>query len=299
MGSMRVKIWGTRGLISSPRHDTAIFGGNTPCIQVLHGDHLILVDTGFGCANLGDQLMKRILDNNEKLEIHIFFTHFHWDHIQGLPFFKPIYFETTRLHLYSPQPSALTLENLNILFDGSYSPFESLLTMQAGVFINQLNGPMEIDGLKIDYIQVDHGDDVENLQDQATYAYRFISPEDEKLVIATDHEARPGPRNDAVVAFAKDADLLIHDGQYRDDEYAKHIGWGHSSANQALENAMRSNCRRALLTHHAPYRSDRDLQVLHRDLMKRDRFKSLDFEFAREDTFYDVRAQVLRFKQTG
>ena len=100
--SLKVKFWGTRGLISTPSIDTVEFGGNTSCIQILYDKRLIILDTGFGVSNLGEILMQRIIENKEPLEIFIFFTHFHWDHIQGLPFFHPIYFPSTTIHLYSP-----------------------------------------------------------------------------------------------------------------------------------------------------------------------------------------------------
>lgn len=294
MGSLRVKFWGTRGLYSSPRAETSIFGGNTPCLQILHKNHLILIDTGFGSTNLGDELMSRILDQQENLTIHIFYTHFHWDHVQGLPFFKPIYFKTTTINIYSPEPKAATLENLNILFDGSYSPFESLLTMPAAINIHSLDGTFELDGLKIEFAPVDHGHDpkaIESGEPHAhgeTYAYRLTNEDGQSVCLITDHEARLSKRNRALVKFAKDVDVLIHDGQYLDSEYPKHVGWGHSSANQALDNALKIGAKLTLLTHHDPSRNDKDLQGLHRSLMRIPKFRPLSFEFAREDVIYDV-----------
>ena len=93
--SLKVKFWGTRGLISSPFTDTLEFGGNTTCIQVLYKDHLIIIDAGFGASLLGEALMPRILQKKEKLHVHLFFSHFHWDYVQGLPFFHPIYFPSS------------------------------------------------------------------------------------------------------------------------------------------------------------------------------------------------------------
>lgn len=291
MGSLRVKLWGTRGLISSPRPETAIFGGNTPCLQLLYGNHLILVDTGFGVSNFGDELMQRIIHGKERLTIHIFYTHFHWDHIQGLPFFKPIYFPSTTMHIYSPEKTATTLENLNILFDGSYSPFESLMSMQAQIRIHQIQGPQCIDGLTIDHQPVDHGDHFGKQGgsvNEDTYAFRFVAPDESKVCLVTDHEARPSPINDAVVKFAQGADLLIHDGQYLDDDYARYRGFGHSSATMALDNAIAMGARATLLTHHDPSRNDKDLQALHRSLMRVAKYRHLNFEFAREEIVYEA-----------
>lgn len=288
MGSLRVKFWGTRGLISSPRSETSIFGGNTPCVQILYKDHLILVDTGFGCTNLGDELMQRILEKKEDLTVHILYTHFHWDHVQGLPFFKPIYFKTTTIHLYSPGPEKALLENLDILFDGSYSPFESLLTMPADIKLHSLSGDLDIDGLKIAYHAVDHSLDASHLADDATYAYKFTAPDGESVALITDHEAKPSAKNQALVTWAQGADVLIHDGQYTQAEYAEHVGWGHSSVNAALDNALEVGSKLSLLTHHDPARNDKELQALHRSLMTVPKYRPLNFEFAREDVVYDV-----------
>lgn len=298
MGSLRVKFWGTRGLHSSPRAETAIFGGNTPCVQILYRDHLILVDTGFGVTNLGDELMQRIIQNKESLKIHIIYTHFHWDHIQGLPFFKPIYFNTTEMTLYSPIPSKTMLQNLDILFDGSYSPFESLLTMQARIKLEQVNGPFEIDGLRIEYVKCDHGEDLENVDDDDTYAYKFTSPEGEKVCLVTDHEARQTKRNKELVDFCKGADVLIHDAQYTPEEYLRHKGWGHSSAEMALDNAQKIGAGLTLLTHHDPSHDDQFIQRMHRELSAKKKVKGVAFEFAREEVLYEVQA-VKPVKKAG
>lgn len=293
MAAFGVTIWGTRGLIASPHRDKAIFGGNTPCVQVQHENQLIIVDSGFGIANLGEILLQRILTKQEALQVHIFYTHFHWDHIQGLPFFKPIYFESTELHLYSPESTETTLDNLNILFDGSYSPFESLLKMQAHVHLHQLKGPMNLHGLKIAYQAVDHGSiqsensgSTANQSAHSTYAYRFTAESGQSICLITDHEARPSPQNTAVVNFAKRCDLLIHDAQFLPHEYPAHVGWGHSTTTQALDNALHIDAAKVLLTHHAPDRTDRELMHEHHRLMQVPCYIPLNFEFAREDVEY-------------
>ena len=283
MGPLSVKFWGTRGLIASPRRTTAAFGGNTPCIQIQYEDQLVVVDTGFGVTNLGDALLSRILAG-ERLHIHVLYTHFHWDHVQGLPFFKPIYFDQTTLSLHSPVPVETMLDNLNILFDGSYSPFESLMTMPAQINLERLVGPLTLGGLKVEYLPVDHASAAAG----DTYAYKFTTPDGNAVCLITDHEAGPTPRNRALVSFAKGVDLLIHDGQYREDEYARHLGWGHSSINRALDNALKIGAPQTLLTHHAPWRDDDELKALRHTFANMGRYRKLAFDFAREDVVYQA-----------
>ncbi len=285
---LRLKFWGTRGLISSPRAETAIFGGNTTCMQILYKGHLIIVDTGFGVTNLGEELMKIIIQHGAKLNIHIFYTHFHWDHIQGLPFFHPIYFKTTTLNLYSPAAAKQTTENLDLLFDGSYSPFAGINSMPSTIHFQELKESTKIDDLQVDFVPVDHGSDPQNLVELETYSYKFTAPSGETLVIATDHEAREDFRNNRFVQFAEDCDLLVHDAQYIEEEYVTRIGWGHSTVHQALNNARRIKAGKVLLTHHDPSRSDSEIQEIYRNIKNNNTFKGLNFEFAREGTIYNV-----------
>lgn len=278
-------------MISAPSVETTLFGGNTACIQIIHGDTLILVDTGFGASQFGEKLMKRILKNKESLNVHIFYTHFHWDHIQGLPFFHPIYFPSSTLHIYSPESPDTMMDNLDVLFDGSYSPFSGISKMPSKINFNRLEGSLCLDSLTVDYIPVNHGDaDVSGHQ---TYAYKFTchSPDgsSESVAIVTDHEAVASPANDRIVQFAKGCDLLVHDGQFTDAEYKRKHTWGHSSMRQALHNALRIAPGRTLLTHHDPAHTDQMLLKQFHKLKAERKFNPLEFEFAREDYVYEVK----------
>lgn len=292
MDSLGLKFFGTRGLVSSPRPETQSFGGNTTCMQVVYQDHLILVDSGFGCTNFGELLLQESLANKKAIKVHIFYTHFHWDHIQGLPFFKPIYLPTTEIHLHSPVPSRDMLTHLDILFDGSYSPFESLLSMQAKIELHQLSGQLSIGGLGVDYQVLDHGDPA-----HPCFAYKFKGPDGTSIVLASDHEARPGPKNDALTTWAKGCNLLVHDAQFTEKEYLDKVGWGHSSIGRALKNAAVIEAEKTLLSHHDPCRSDATLKALHREYCLH--HPKLAFEFAREDTLYAAEAKAPSIAKVG
>lgn len=283
---MKLKFWGTRGLISSPSKDTAVYGGNTSCIQLEHKNQVVIIDTGFGACNLGEELMQRILNDGENLQIHIFYTHFHWDHIQGLPFFHPIYFESTTINIYSPLPVNVAHSNLNLLFDGSYSPFAGIDSMASAISFHQLTTPVLVDGITVDSIPLDHGQNNEEGVESHCFALRFRNSKNQKFVIATDHEARPSEINSKLIEFASDADILVHDAQYTQEEYKTRIGWGHSTFLQAVENARKAKVKKVLLTHHHPQRTDSDLDAIASKMHADPRFNAINFEFAKESKSY-------------
>ncbi len=283
MGPLHLKFWGTRGLVPSPRKTTAVFGGNTTCIQVIDNKHLILVDSGYGIALLGEDLMRRFLVEKREMELHIFYTHFHWDHILGLPFFQPIYVPSTRLHIYAPTSKDEIWKNLDILFDGSFSPFSGINSMPSQILFHELTGSTSIGDLKITYTPVDHQIQGHELSESMAYAYRFARGKD-SIVIACDHEAKPGKINDRFITFAKGASILVHDAQYTDQEDSQ--GLGHSTMSQALENGRRIKAGRTLLTHHDPKRNDDELLAIESKLKHNNLYHDLVFEFAREGVDY-------------
>lgn len=285
-----LKFWGTRGLISSPGKEFTRYGGNTQSIQILYRDHLIIIDTGFGITNLGEQLIGEILGKKRQVTAHIFFTHFHWDHIQGLPFFHPIYFPNTTLNLYSPCSKEATHRNLDLLFDGSYSPFAGIGSMPSTINYHQLQQGFELDGLRFEFLQTDHGLQAIRNTDDYSFAYKLTcTGSGHSTCIATDHEARPGKLNSAFIEFARGSHLLVHDAQFNEQEYEKHTGWGHSSSSMALDNALAIGCDRCLLTHHAPGRTDEEINFHIEELKSEEKYHNLAFDFAREEEIYKFR----------
>ncbi len=282
--SLKVKFWGTRGLISSPFKDTLEFGGNTTCIQVLYKDHLIVIDAGFGASLLGEALMPRILQKKENLHVHLFFSHFHWDYVQGLPFFHPIYFPSSSLSLYAPMEKEELWKNLDLLFDGSYSPFNGINSMPSKINFTELKKSLYIGDLKIDFMALRY-----QLNDHhQTFAYKFTTPEDKKLVVTPAYEAEASQDNLQFIKFSSGADLLIHDAQYTQEEYKFRKNWGHSTMEQALENSRKAQAKKVLMTHHDPRRKDDEFINLSSVYKEKPEFKNIDFEFAKENVIYKV-----------
>ena len=285
---MKIRFWGTRGLISAPNISHRKYGGNTTCIQIKYKEHLIILDTGFGVSNLGEHLMKSWSPGSTPLEIHILFSHFHWDHIQGLPFFHPIYFPKNKLNLYSPFDAKYMHSNLDFLFDGSYSPFAGINSMPSTINFISITDKLTIDEMEVTFCETNHGRRASepDFKDPSCFAYKFTL-NNKSATIATDHEASDEELNQPFIQFAKNSDVLVHDAQFTQKEYSSHVGWGHSSVNQAMMNAKNSNVGTCILTHHDPRRSDNDIERIYNELNNNES-SSPRFYFAQEEVDYTV-----------
>lgn len=268
-----VTFWGVRGSYPVPGFSSVLFGGNTACVEVRVGGHLIILDAGTGIVGLGRELARK----NEAISATILFSHTHHDHMQGFPFFVPADWENVVLYMFGPRDFGESLEEsitramLTPTFPFALSDLKSLrvisnFTDESQVVILDQDHECRLEnvhriGLDIpaDAVQInmlrsyDHPNGVN--------IYR-ISWRGKKLIYATDTESRPGgdPR---LVAFARSADLLIHDAQYTDDEYVltswTREGWGHSTHSMALAASKQAKVKRLAFFHHDPLHSDEQL----------------------------------------
>jgi phosphoribosyl 1,2-cyclic phosphodiesterase len=259
---LKIKFYGTRGSIPVCEPQFQKFGGNTTCIGFYHHDRIGIFDAGTGVRAAG----KDILENDIfQKNITIVFTHFHWDHIQGLPFFPPAYAPDRVISLLALGESRIT-QNL-----------EKAITQQMGeeyfpIALNKM-------GARFNFMMVDRAD-IPNFYQTRTSSIKLNHPggcfgyrievEGRLIVICTDveHTDTIDPK---VVEFAKDADLLIHDAQYTDEELVNHKGWGHSSFNQAIEVAEMAGVKQLAMTHHDPHHDDEFLEAIEKKCQ--DRFK--------------------------
>ena len=267
-----IRFYGTRGSIPVSDQDFQEFGGNTTCISVKESNEkrIGIFDAGTGIRKLG----KEILSPESGLECEesaILFSHFHWDHILGFPFFNPAYEPDRKIKIMAMGEN-LPIKDLRDIFD---------VAMQSEYF------PVNLDDMKaaIDFLMP--GKDLKSFWNTkitsykhnhpgGAYSFRFES-NDKVWVICTDIEH--GETIDQnVVALAKGADLLIHDGQYTSEELERKKGWGHSSYEQAISVAEHAECKRLIITHHDP---DHDDQFL-RGMEKKAKDIFPDCEFARE-----------------
>jgi phosphoribosyl 1,2-cyclic phosphodiesterase len=250
---MKLKFYGTRGSIPVCDAGFQGFGGNTTCFQITFPDinQIAIVDAGTGIRNLGRDLRAM---GHEQEQIVLAFTHFHWDHIQGFPFFGPAYDpkqKLTVLTLGEEQNVSSLREVFETQMQSVYFPVQ-LSHMGADFQFVQLEKATEHIGLtnnaasKITAQKLNHPG--------GAYGFR-IERQGKVLVICTDVEH--GDKIDPnVVALAKDADLLVHDAQYTAEELTGRRGWGHSTYDQALQVAEMAGVKQLAMTHHDPDHDD-------------------------------------------
>jgi phosphoribosyl 1,2-cyclic phosphodiesterase len=251
---MLVKIWGCRGSLATPGHETLRYGGNTTCVEVESDDGTrIVLDAGTGIRALG-----RKLASNGSGEIHVCLTHLHLDHIEGIGFFPPIFDPENVVHLWGPRSSVRSLdERLARYLSAPLFPVELGDLPARFVFHDVPDEAWEIGGVRIEAAPVSHPG--------PTVGYR-VEADGASLAFLPDHEPAVGVELDHLTSdwisgftLADDVDLLIHDAQYTDDEYLDHVGWGHSSVSQAVSFGAVVGARRLVLFHHDPLHTDDDL----------------------------------------
>jgi phosphoribosyl 1,2-cyclic phosphodiesterase len=251
---MEIKFWGTRGSIPASGTHTLEFGGNTTCVEVtlLNGQRVV-IDGGTGFRLLGQHLIAV----NDPCHFHLLLTHGHWDHLLGIPFFEPIYQETTKVTVdgWPPAFQAMTRVFDSHMGDGFFPVAFDHLKAKIDYLNNLAHGPLELDGVVIDAMRLNHP--------QGGLAFRFREGK-HTMVFITDNElgAAKGKRLPEFVDFCRGCDLLIHDAQYLPGEIADRRGWGHSTYEEVMDLAQQAEVHNLILTHHDPSRTDAEVEKI-------------------------------------
>ena len=261
-----VTFWGTRGSISTPGRITEKYGGNTPCVTVSHQDTTIIVDAGTGIRNLGLELLREANGKGAPLTLHLFLSHTHWDHIQGLPFFQPAYRESTKLTIYGSSKKERFLASvLKGQMDYEYFPV-SMSALTADIRIREMSD----ERIQLGPIEIDWEEQVYHPAGSVRYGFNVHG---KRIVFATDVELdmifgkgkktkKEKQDSEQYLRFIHGVDLLIADGQFTEQEYAERIGWGHSSIPVVLEAASRAKVKQLAIFHHDPQHSDKFLDEI-------------------------------------
>ncbi len=263
---MRVQFWGTRGSIAKPGPTTARYGGNTSCVEVRSSrGTLIVIDCGTGAHALGQSLLK---ENPHGVRGHLLISHTHWDHIQGLPFFAPLFAPGSEWDVYGPKGLDQSVrESLSGQMQYTYFPI-TLEQFGATVRYHDLvEGAFEIDDVSITTRYLNHP--------ALTLGYR-LRADGATVVYSCDHEPHSrelatgngdiGGEDERHSEFLRGADLVLHDAQYTAAEYPAKVGWGHSTVEYAVRIARHAGVATLALTHHDPLRDDQSLDRLVEDL---------------------------------
>ena len=268
------RFWGVRGSIASPAPDTQRYGGNTACIEVIVGGERIVLDGGTGLRRLGSHWLKA----EAPLNIHLFLSHLHWDHIQGIPFFTPAFMKGNTIKFYGERKGNLSLKE--ILEAQMHSPNfpVPLSIMQSDIQFIELKsrGSFMIgDEIQVSTAPMNHPNGCVGIR----IDYRGAS-----LVYNTDTEHDPkGQIDQNVVDLATEADVLIYDSMYTEEEYkAGRIGWGHSTYSEAVRVAKAANVKKLFFFHHDPEHPDDFLDAQLERMREVTKDMTLTVEMARE-----------------
>lgn len=253
---MQVRFWGTRGSIATPGDATLRYGGNTSCVEVTSDSgEVILIDAGTGALALG----KALMEQGRAKRGAILISHTHWDHIQGLPFFAPLFVPGNEWHIYGPRTLGQSLKDvLAAQMDYSYFPVELSAFASNVHFHEVVEGAFSIGDVRVTTQYLNHP--------ALTVGYR-LEADGASAAYASDHEphsphAGEGHADEVEsgdvthIEFLRDADLVIHDAQYTAQEYPAKLGWGHSTIEYAVDIAIAANVRQLALYHHDPARND-------------------------------------------
>jgi len=245
---MRVKFWGVRGSTPTPQAENLRYGGNTSCVEVRFGDHLYVFDCGTGFRTLGQQLNSEA--NGKPIAAHIFVSHFHWDHIQGIPFFRPLYENGQNRFIFHSSRRTRSLQR--VMEEQMASPYFPVDT-------SEMKAQRNFYDIEEGHTQFDDDASVRAMwlnHPQGCMGFRLETKEG-VLVYATDNEPGDPVFDKNVRKLAEGADLLIYDAQYLPEEYeAKRRGWGHSHWREAINIVMQSGSKELVLFHHDPDHDD-------------------------------------------
>ncbi len=250
-GQLKVRFWGVRGSIPTPEESHLRTGGNTPCVVLQYGDEPpVIIDAGTGIRAFGTKLIR---EGNKPFHGTLLLSHFHWDHIQGFPFFAPIYSSHSHLKIFSGRPSSELKRNLDQQMREPYFPM-GFREIPAQYSCGQLTQEgLDLGSLSVTPVCLNH-------PGQAT-GFRIDSPNG-SIAYVSDHEHGNEVIDRQIVKKCAGVDMMIYDSHFTPEEYGRFVGWGHSTWLQGTILAKEAGVKQFRLFHHNPARTDEQLQIL-------------------------------------
>ena len=253
MQNIHVDFWGVRGSVPSPGPTTARYGGNTSCVSITIDNKILILDAGTGIRNLGSAII-----GQPELEIFVVVTHSHWDHIQGFPFFTPIYQPDRPVHMFPTlHKKNVVLSSLIDQMDGAHFPITPDQVPSNFNFVTE--NPLEFlenNGFHMELVPMNHPG--------KAFGYK-IKIDDKIICYFTDNEIDPPYEKsielDVLTEKCRNADILIHDAQYIEADMPLKHGWGHSLISQVTKLGESAEVKNLVYYHHDPERSDDDIDA--------------------------------------
>lgn len=242
---VRLKFWGVRGSIPVAAYDFLGCGGNTTCVEIRVNDSILIIDAGTGIRRLGIELQHELAGS--KLDVDLLLTHFHWDHIQGLPFFAPLYSPESEVRFYSTRPANQLQDLLEGEMAHPYFPVDFELLPAKRSFIDLNKDPFQRPHVRVRPFAMNHP--------QGATGFR-IEAGSRIITHASDLEHGKPEFDKILREHAQDSDVLIYDAQFTPEEYPMRKGWGHSTWLEATRVARECNVKRLILFHHDPGHED-------------------------------------------
>lgn len=299
---MRLRFWGVRGSIPTPGPTTLEYGGNTSCVEVRAGEQIIILDAGSGLRLLGQELLAEF--GGRALDLKLLLTHTHWDHIQGLPFFAPVYQPQNRVRILGYEGARHGLETvLTGQMESSFFPI-GLKQVPANVEVEELK-QMHVSletvqvaafrafhpGMCVGYRLSFDGSSLAFFPDNEVKCAESCDTPQTETAFVREHLRRMN--NEQLSAFIRGTDVLIMDTQYDRDEYSRHIGWGHGCLDEVVALALQSEVKQLFLFHHDPDHDDAKItaMLMHARRLVAERHGKLLVEAAREGMVVQTRGR--------
>jgi len=255
--TLHLRFWGTRGSVPTPGARTVRYGGNTPCVEVRTATGwLVILDAGTGIRELGRSLMSTATDDG--IAADIFLTHAHWDHIQGIPFFAPIFERGNHFTIWGSDSLQTSVDRVirdqmsPVVFPVAFDKLGARIDFRE-IAEERLTG----NGYEVAAFRVQHPG--------GALGYRFTdaTAPDSSFVYISDNELATGDAEwrARLVDFVRGAKVLVHDATYTSDEYDAHRGWGHSTCDEAVALALDAGVSELVLFHHKPERADEEVDA--------------------------------------
>jgi phosphoribosyl 1,2-cyclic phosphodiesterase len=256
---LQLKVWGVRGSSPTPVRGNLGYGGNTPCLEIRAMENQVAIfDAGTGIRNLGEALLVEFEGRPPRLDV--FLTHYHWDHIQGLPFFRPLYQEGLEITFHAAGRLGPLHSRLRGQMQAPYFPvdFDSIPARVRFVELEE-GSPHQVGGLRVVPFPMNHP--------QGAAGYRIEGPQG-VIVYASDLEPGDAKLDRAVREASEGAHTLVYDAQFTPEEYVSHKGWGHSHWREAAAVARDAHVHQLVLFHHDPFHDDQAMARIEADTQR-------------------------------